>query len=149
MYHIGKEQLLVFLVTIFFTLFEDLLVGVAAGIITELFIHIFNGASLKHLFKARHEINDNDQTIHIKVNEAATFSNLIGFRNSLDRLPRESKVEIDFSKTKLIDHSFMTFITKYKNDFDHHGGNMIISGLDAHRPFSKHELAARKRKISV
>jgi MFS superfamily sulfate permease-like transporter len=146
MYHIGKGQMIVFLVTIFFTLFEDLLIGVAAGIVTELIIHIINGASVRHLFSSKHEVINGEDKINISINESATFSNLIGFRNILQKLPEDSNVEIDFSKTKLVDHSFMNFITKFKHDFEHHGGKMVISGLDEHIPFSKHHLAARRKK---
>ena len=147
MYHIGKGQMIVFLVTIFFTLFEDLLIGVAAGIVIELIIHMINGASVKHLFSSKHEVINSEDKIKITINESATFSNLIGFRNILQKVPMDSSVEIDFSKTKLIDHSFMNFITKFKHDFEHHGGKMVISGLDEHQSFSKHELSARKKKI--
>ncbi len=145
---VGKEQLVVFLITIFFTLFEDLLVGVAAGIVTELLIHIFNGAGPKHLFKSRHEIGHSKEILKIKINEAATFSNLIGFRYTLEKLPEKINVEIDFSNTKLVDHSFMAFITKFKKEYDHKGGSIVICGLEEHKSFSKHELSARKKKVT-
>ena len=45
-FKIGKEQLAIFLVTIFFTLFEDLLVGIAAGIVLKMIIHLFNGTPI-------------------------------------------------------------------------------------------------------
>lgn len=51
-FKIGKEQLAIFIITILFTLFEDLLVGIAAGILLNTFIHIYHGAPINSLFKA-------------------------------------------------------------------------------------------------
>jgi MFS superfamily sulfate permease-like transporter len=48
-FEIGKEQLAIFLLTIF--LFEDLLVGIAAGKILNMIIHLLHGTQFHHLSK--------------------------------------------------------------------------------------------------
>lgn len=50
-YHIGKEQLIIFLVTIAATLSTDLLIGIAAGIVTKIIIQLFYGVKgVTHFF---------------------------------------------------------------------------------------------------
>ena len=46
-FKIGKEQLAIFVVTIFFTMYEDLLVGIAAGIVLKMIIHVINGTPIR------------------------------------------------------------------------------------------------------
>ena len=50
-FNIGKEQLAIFIVTIVVTLLEDLLIGIAAGMLLKIIIHLVNGAPLSSLFK--------------------------------------------------------------------------------------------------
>lgn len=50
-YKIGKEQFIIFLTTIFFTLYEDLLTGVAAGMLLKTGIELYLGLRFKSMFK--------------------------------------------------------------------------------------------------
>src|SRR5690606_3799439 len=64
-YHIGVEQLAIFLVTIVVTLAEDLLLGIAAGIGVKFIFHLINGASPGSLFKATfRKETDGDKTLY-------------------------------------------------------------------------------------
>lgn len=145
-WEIGKGQMIVFLVTIFFTLFEDLLVGVAAGIITEIIIHLKNGAKPSNLFRTNVEIRNHESGVIVKMREALTFSNLIRVKKNIEQIPVNKKIIIDFSESYLIDHSFMTFIYNLQRDRKLYGGEIELIGLDHHVAFSKHNLATRKKK---
>ena len=48
---IGKEQLLIFVITLVAVLATDLLIGIAIGIAVKLLIHVMNGVPLRSLFK--------------------------------------------------------------------------------------------------
>lgn len=143
--HIGKEQLAIFLTTIVVTLAEDLLLGVAAGILLKLAFHLYNGAPLKYLFNTRFSQVEQDGAIIIQIFETAIFSNLIGFKKLLGTLPAGRDVEIDLRETKLIDHSFMVFINHFEREYNLHGGRFRVVGLENHKPLSDHELATHKR----
>ena len=145
-YKIGAEQLIIFLTTIVVTLAEDLLLGVAAGMLVELIFHLVNGASLSSLFKAHYKIESSGEEIDIKVEKAALFSNLISYKKKLDELPTDKKIVIDFSDTRLVDHSFMEFIHHFEEEYNQHGGAMKITGFQEHKAFSSHPMAARKKK---
>ena len=143
-YHIGKEQLAIFLTTIIVTLIEDLLLGILAGIIVKLFFHLYNGASLKNLFKAHYSIESNGNKItKINFDGVAVFSNLIAYKKLLSVMPDENKIVLNFEKVKLIDHSFMNFIYNYKFEMKEKNREVSIKGLENHKPLSKHPLATR------
>lgn len=142
---IGKEQLLIFIVTIIFTLVEDLLVGIAAGILTEIVINLFNGKPLRVIFSTPTEVSFTDDTYLVEISDAAVFTNFLGIKRKLEALPTKFKVIIDLSKTNLVDHSVMENLEHFKHDYERDGGSVMIVGLDSHRAVSNHKAAARKK----
>lgn len=143
-YHIGKEQLIIFITTIAVTLGKDLLVGIFAGIITKFIIHLFNGATFKGLFKANNTTKTDGETTTFHITDSAIFSNLIGHKKALYNIPIEQDIIIDFSETILIDHSFMNFITRFKRNHEYNGGTVSFTGLNNHKSFTKHPLSTKK-----
>lgn len=143
-YKIGKEQLAIFLTTIIITLVEDLLSGIAAGILVKYIFHMYNGASLKSLFKASYEATDSDNSVIIKVKGVATFSNLLGFKKLFVNYNDTASVTVDLSESKLVDHSFMAFINHYMHEAIDKGQKFNIIGLDNHKSFSDHPLSTKK-----
>lgn len=51
MFHIGREQLMIFLVTIIVTIWEDLLLGMFAGILVKILYEMIYGLKLNEMFK--------------------------------------------------------------------------------------------------
>lgn len=145
-FQIGKEQLAIFLVTIFFTLYEDLLVGIGAGIALKFALHILHGAPVSALFKipALVSFDENDNYL-IEVQKAALFSNWLGLKAKLEAIPAHMHVTIDLSKTRLVDHSVMENLHHFEHDYIAAGGTVILTGLDEHKPLSNHKLAVRKK----
>lgn len=144
-FKIGKEQLIIFLVTIIFTLATDLLVGIAAGIVTKFIIHIISGAPLKYLFKASVEVKEiSKDTIELIVKNAAIFSNYLGFKRYIDKLPQGKHVVLNFAGTRMIDHTFMENLHHFEHDYQQAGGSVEIRGMEKHKPVSAHPMAARK-----
>ena len=144
-FKIGKEQLAVFMVTIFFTLFEDLLVGIAAGILLKIIIHLFNGAPISSIFKSVATVSFTENEYYVKVEKSAIFSNFLGIKSRLEAIPNGLKVTIDLKKAKFIDHSVMESLSHYKHDYESiEGGTVEIIGLEKHKSLSDHHLSARK-----
>lgn len=146
-FKIGKEQLLIFVVTIFFTLFEDLLIGIFAGILVKLIVHLFNGAPLKNLFRMPVRISFNDDDYLVEVYKSAIFTNFLVIRKKLEEIPTGFNVVIDLKNTKLVDHSAIENLNHFKHDYEQHGGSVQIIGLDDHKRLSKHKLSGMKKKI--
>ncbi len=143
-YKIGSEQLVIFLVTIAATIATDLLIGVASGILVKFFFHFVNGASLRGIFKARYALKENNDGYKLSIQDAAIFSNLMGFKKAFNQFKSGKKVELDFSRARLVDHSFMEFLKHFEDEYAHSGGTVIINGFDKFQPFSNHPLAGRK-----
>jgi MFS superfamily sulfate permease-like transporter len=144
-FKIGKEQLAIFLVTIFFTLYEDLLVGIAAGILLKFIIHIFHGAPIASLFKAHTSISFEGNDYRVDIGQSALFSNFLGIKDQLNSIPPGFRVTINLAATKVVDHSVMESLHHFEQDYARKGGAVFIVGLDNHKPLSDHAFAARKK----
>jgi MFS superfamily sulfate permease-like transporter len=145
MLHIGKEQLVVFLVTIVVTVVEDLLWGIIAGIAAKLLLHIMRGAPLATLFKPSIVVEDIDpRTVRLTVQRAALFSNYIGLKRVIDTVDPTRNIVIDFSTAHLVDHSTMQYMHETAAEFAHAGRSFTITGLERHRPDSDHPSATRR-----
>jgi MFS superfamily sulfate permease-like transporter len=143
MFKVGGEQLLIFVVTIIVTLATDLLVGIGAGILTKLVIHLVRGLPLRSVFRSRVETYLEEGTHGIIVNDAAVFSNYLGLKKYLDAVPRKEHVIIDFSNSRLVDHTVQENLERFKNEYNQEGGNFEIRGLEHHKPASAYPTAAR------
>lgn len=145
-YKIGSEQLTIFLVTIAVTVASDLLMGIGAGILVKFVFHIVNGASLGNLFSARYQLKQTGNQYYMNVQDAAIFSNLIGFKKVLARFEPKKEVVLDFSQATLVDHTFMEFLEHFEEQYVENGGTVTVTGFDRFQPFSAHPLAGRKAK---
>ncbi|MFN9320035.1 MAG: SulP family inorganic anion transporter [Chitinophagales bacterium] len=145
-YHIGKDQLAIFLVTIFFTLYEDLLVGIFAGIILKMIFHRMNGVPLKNFFTTPVSVSFNDGPYLLKLEGSAVFTNYLRLKDKMDAIPPHQKVTIDATEVKLIDHNTLAAIEQFKKEYTADGGSFDIVGLDKLKPLSGHNLATRKLK---
>ncbi len=141
----GIEQLLILLVTILFTLSVDLLVGIGAGILTEILVNLFNGKPISALFKAPTEVSFTNDAYLVEISDAAVFTNFLGIKRKLEAIPANFQVTIDLSKTNLVDHSVMENLEHFKHDYERQGGKVHIIGLDSHQPVSNHKAAAHKK----
>jgi len=145
-YHIGKEQLIIFLVTIVATLSTDLLIGIAAGIITKVIIQLVYGVKLSHIFDPKIEVKTEHDIQYVYVPRAAVFTNYLNLKSKLEALPKGKKIHLDFCDSPYVDHTVMENITRFKNDYESSGGQMEILGLEHHKALSDHPLAARKNQ---
>ena len=148
-HQLGKEQTAVFLITIVATLATDLLIGVGVGILAKLLLHIFRGAPIKNLFVPDMSVVPvSDEEYLVTARGAFIFSNFIATKNRLDKIPKGKRVQLDLSKTKLIDHTVMDHLHHYAAEYAETGGQFKISGLDQHSTASQHPLAARRLRLS-
>jgi MFS superfamily sulfate permease-like transporter len=140
---IGLEQIAIFLVTILVTLASDLLVGIGAGIVFKLGIHLYHGSPIKHLFNAKTVVEGN--TIIVK--GCAVFSNYIGIKKTIDGFQRSEHVIFDVSTCKLVDHTVIENLHHIKEDFENEGGIFEINGLEEFKPVSKskHQFSAVRK----
>jgi MFS superfamily sulfate permease-like transporter len=147
-YMVGKEQLLIFLVTIIVTLATDLLLGIGAGILAKFLVHLYFGLPFKSAFKPIFRVDQPSENVYqIDVFHSAVFSNFIQFKKKLDEVPRKAKIIIDFDNCKIVDHTVLENLHQYKHDYEHDGGTFEIKGLEHHKKLSNHEHAVHVKKV--
>lgn len=144
-WQIGREQLLVFIVTITATVSIDLLTGIVAGILCEAIVNMANGKPRSALLQAPTALSFEAGRYVLAVDKAAVFSNFMSIRNRLNTVPEGSKIVIDLKATSLIDHTAMENLHHFKQQYESSGGMVKIVGLQGHRPVSNHKMAARKK----
>lgn len=147
-YHIGKEQLIIFVATIIGVLATDLLIGVFIGIGVKLFVHILNGVSPLQLFRPYIDVEPiGEDGMLVRTAGSAVFSNWIPFRNQIETigLVQRKNVTLDFTNTRLIDSSVMEKLAGLQTEFEVEGLKLELVGLGTHEAFSSHEHATRKR----
>jgi len=147
MYHVGREQLIIFVSTIIGVLATDLLMGIGIGILVKAVIHVVNGAPVASLFRLRADVRQSEQRgVIVTVKDSAVFSTWIGLKKRLERLRGESPVILDLSETALVDHTVMEKLGEMEAEFKERGSTLVIKGLETHRRLSDHPTAARVRR---
>jgi MFS superfamily sulfate permease-like transporter len=114
MYKQGWEQFIPFLATVIAILATDLLKGITVGILMGIFY------TLRHSFRNSHHMKDVKTTSegkeihHLVLAEEVSFFNKASVINSLDAIPPNSKVIIDFSKSKSVAYDVVELVMDYR-----------------------------------
>ncbi len=149
-YHIGREQLMIFVITLITTLATDLLIGIGAGITAKFVIHMLNGVPLRSFFKTFLSTEQlDDKTTLIRARESAVFSNWIPFRRQLEdiALVQRQNIVLDLSDTVLIDSTVMEKLSEMQEELEAEGLHMEVVGLEGHRALTTHQQSTRKRGL--
>ena len=144
MFHVGKEQLLIFLCTIAGVLGTDLLIGVGIGIAVKIACEMFLGVSPMQFVRLPVFIDEDGTSQRITLNGSATFTNWLILKKKISGLPADSDIIIDCSNARFLDHTVMSRLGELRRDFEANGRSLKIVGLDNHQALSHHDLAARR-----
>ncbi|MBS1634547.1 MAG: SulP family inorganic anion transporter [Bacteroidetes bacterium] len=144
MLHIGGDQLIIFIITIIMTLATDLLIGVGSGILLELLLNLFSGASLTNFFKSNSTMKEDGNNVTVIVTGDALFSNYLGLKKKIYAIEKGKHVTIDLSSCKVIDHTTLHALHGFQHDYEMDGGKVTIEEHEAHKPKGK---AATSTKV--
>jgi MFS superfamily sulfate permease-like transporter len=99
------------------------------------------------MFKSTILVNKKDENTYVvDMQNAAVFSNYIGLLTQFEQIPKGKKVIVDFTHTKLVDHTVFEGIHHLSNDYKLDNGEFDIIGLEGFTNLSDHPMAARYRK---
>lgn len=141
---VGYDQLIVFLTTAIMVLATDLLVGIVAGVVVKILLHLMRRVPLRYMVQCRFQIQQQEDGTHfVKVKSPLVFSNLMPLLGAVERLPRTSKVTVDLTDAPFIDHTALDVLTSLGRSYAHAGGRLDIAS-GRHEPYSRHPLAARR-----
>lgn len=150
-FSIGKEQLIIFGVTLLVTLKIGLITGIIAGVITTFIIHVIITKNLA-LF-ARNILKPNvlmfeeegaQSNYYVSVKHFCSFLNYYRLKEKLDAIPEDQDVVVDFSLCEFVDHTVMQNLHTYQELFTKRDGHFDIVGLDMHDADSDHPFALRR-----
>ncbi|MEP2936526.1 MAG: SulP family inorganic anion transporter [Gilvibacter sp.] len=150
-FNVGREQLVIFFVTLIVTLIVDLITGILAGVFITFVIHLFvtknPGLFFRNLLKPNvlmFKEEAEEGNFFISVKHFCTFLNFYKLKQKLDAIPEDQDVILDFSMCEFVDHTVMESINDYQDLFDKRGGHFEVIGLELHDTDSKHPFALRK-----
>ncbi len=149
---IGKEQLIIFLITLLTTLFTSLITGILAGIFSTFIIHVIINKNIllfvKNIFKPNVLMFKEDEKYYVSVKNFSSFLNYTKLKSKLDQIPENKDAILDFSLCEFVDHSVMENLNDYIETFKRKGGHFEVIGLDSHNASSEHPFAIRKNSFS-
>ncbi len=169
-YSIGRDQLIVFLITIFSILASDLLVGILIGIAAEVMLLLYlltpsfrfvltgrmtekRAASflwghLKSLFESpiinmRETERDGKPHYEMTLSSLVCF-NLLPLDKILAHLPDNVGVTLTITESgRIIDHTAMEYLHQFEEECVRDGRAFELNGLENFTKFTTHSLAAR------
>jgi len=149
MYQFGKDQFVIFLVTLISTLLFGLINGIGIGIVVTFAIQFYlmeNRVEFLRTFTRPNTLlyEEEDGSLHLSVKGHSSFINYLKLKEKLDSIPANKSLILDFSLTSFVDNSVMEHIHHYKEDFKKKNSTLEVIGLDIHDSTSSHPFAARR-----
>mgnify|MGYP006101679339 FL=1 len=147
-FKVGKEQLIIFLITLFTTITTSLISGILVGILVTLIIHMIINKNVSLFFKNALKPNvlmfKEDETYYVSVKNFSSFLNYTKLKSKLNQIPETEEAIIDFSMCDFVDNSVMENMSNYAETFTRNGGHFEVIGLDDSKSISDHPFALRK-----
>lgn len=114
MYKLGWDQFLPFAATILGIIVFDLLKGIGLGMVIGVIFILLRNYKNSYFFKDTQSVDPN--LSHIILSEEVSFLNKGSLISALNRLPNDSKVIIDGSKSVIIDYDVLEVIENFKTN---------------------------------
>ncbi|PKG51974.1 MULTISPECIES: SulP family inorganic anion transporter [Olleya] len=147
-FKIGKEQLIIFFVTLIVTLKIGLISGILSGVFITFIIHIVINKNVtlfaKNWLKPNVLMFQEDTHYYVSVKHFCSFLNFYKLKEKLDAIPENEDVILDFSLCQFVDHTVMENLNNYQELFTKRGGHFEVLGLDLHDTESEHPFALRR-----
>jgi MFS superfamily sulfate permease-like transporter len=147
-FKVGKEQLIIFFITLFTTISTSLITGILVGILATFLIHIIinKNASLfiKNVLKPNVLMFKEGAIYYVSVKNFSSFLNYTKLKSKLNQIPETEEAIIDFSMCDFVDDSVMENMNNYAQTFARKGGHLEVIGLDDSKSVSDHPFALRK-----
>jgi len=114
-FKLGREQFVPFIVTVVAILFTDLLIGILIGMSVGIFYILKANYKVPYLYNEENKPSDGSNKIRLELSEHVSFLNKASLRLTLDKLPKDSNVIVDGSRSKKIDHDALEVIFNFRD----------------------------------
>ena len=112
MYNLGWKQFVPFAVTVFGIILTDLLVGIGLGLLVGIVVILLKSYQNSHFLHIEDRSNGKHK-IKMTLAEEVTFFNKGAILKELDRLPRDTYLEINLLKTRYLDHDIIEILEDF------------------------------------
>lgn len=106
-------QFIPFIITFLTVVFIDLLWGVGIGMVINILFILAGNSKRAYEFR-KEELKDGD-IIHIDLAQEVSFLNKAAIKETLNQIPKNSKVIINAAETHYIAHDVLDLITEFKS----------------------------------
>jgi MFS superfamily sulfate permease-like transporter len=113
MYDLGWEQFVPFTMTVIGIIATDLLKGIAIGMVFGIFFTLWRSYKISHSFQSDVAIEDGKSVHVITLSEQVSFFNKAAILDALENIPKDSKVIIDGTKSKIVAHDVIEIIENF------------------------------------
>lgn len=119
-YAVGKDQFAIFLTTFIVTLATDLLIGVVAGIMLKLIIHIARGNRLMKLFSPTISIKTVQEVARIEIDGPLTFLSYLKLKQAIKEASQHSsRIILSLKAVTYLDHTVFQKFQTLPHEFKH------------------------------
>ena len=137
----GREELYIFVLTVFSIVSFDLLTGIGIGVAATIFQLFYR---LTHLEVDLHKCPDTGDYL-MEMSGAATFLSIPQISLALERLPDNAHLHVHFSHLTYIDHACLELLTNWGDQHKRSGGVVYLEWDQLHH---YQEYAGRKPRSS-
>ena len=116
MYKLGWEQFIPFIATVVGILATDLLKGITIGILFGIFYTLRHSYRNSHYMKETITTEDGKEVHQLVLAEEVSFFNKASVIKELEKIPENSKVIIDCTKSKSIAYDVVELIRDYRSN---------------------------------
>ncbi|PWJ41978.1 SulP family inorganic anion transporter [Sediminitomix flava] len=126
-YENGRVQFIPFIVTILGLVFTDMLTGIGIGMVVAFFHILLN--NYRTPFNIEKETIGTKETMYITLAEEVSFLNKASISGLLNKIPDNTKVVIDGSRSVVIDHDVIGLIKDFSNSAPMKNIDLEIKGI--------------------
>lgn len=112
MWKLGKEQFIPFIVTVVAIVVFDLLVGIIAGLLVGIVVLLLKSYTNSHQMLIKEYMGEKN-LYHMNLAEEVTFVNRGSIVKELDALPKNSYLELDFRRTRILDYDILEYLDEF------------------------------------
>ena len=130
----NRSEAIIFLVTVIVIVVEDLLAGVATGIILSALKLLYQFSHLEVTVVQRPEKSDTPEYA-MALHGAATFLRLPLLAAHLDTVPAGAVLHVDLGALDYVDHACLELLMNWAKQHDVTGGSLVMDWESLHAKF--------------
>lgn len=136
MYKAGFDQFIPFVITVLAIVFTDLLIGIGIGLAFGVFFILKR--NMENTYSYNRNTHKPEDPVVLVLSEEVSFLNKASILETLDNLPKNSKVTIDGSRTTYIDYDVLEVLDDFKKNAHYKNIEVELKNIESVYRFNSH-----------